>query len=291
MRTGLGFGQRVVFGIGIACGAAGCQEAAGSTYGGPSACLIEEPCADDPSETCTVPCKGSTPPTGNNTGSGGDGGSSSAGGGGSASVDAGGTVVELTSADFEETAPHTDPMTIHALDVDGQPVTAETTNGTFTLLGAASGTQWLLADDGGAVGGVFSTYSYHVVDGLTALAVPVVRVDVLEGIGTQIGEPALATGAAHLVLQIANEAGAALEGVEVVPVGQGVVGYDAGPGFYVVGGTGTGSLGLAVVINAQTAGTGTVDVQLSYGGVPSVASIPIAPSTVTYGRIAIDTTP
>jgi hypothetical protein len=140
-------------------------------------------------------------------------------------------------------------------------------------------------------GGVFSTYSYHVLDGLTALGVPVVPVDVLEGIGTQIGEPALATGAAHLVLQIANEAGAALEGVEVAPVGQGTVGYDAGPGFYVVGGDGTGSLGLAVVLNAQTAGTGTVQVQLVYGGVPSVASIPIAQNTVTYGRIAIDTTP
>ena len=90
MRTGLGLVGIGFVGVGIALALSGCQEVAGSTYGAPPACVVEEPCADDPSKTCTVPCKGSSPPIGHNPGSGGAGGSGGGGGGAGGSGGSGG---------------------------------------------------------------------------------------------------------------------------------------------------------------------------------------------------------
>lgn len=291
MWTRGSFGGLAVFVTALAGLAAGCENDE-TTFGPPSSCLVDRPCDDDPSKTCKVPCEGSLPPVGNPSGGGGAGGGTSTGGAGGGAVDVLGSVVTFTSAEFDETAPYADPIKIIAPGVDTATVEADVADGTFSLVGAAAGVQWVLAQDSsGGVGGAFSTYSLHNVTASGALVVPVVPVEVLNTIATQISVVGLDSGTAHLVLRISDETGAPLEGVTVSPLGGSTVGYDSGPGFYTSNATGTGNLGLAVALNVGVAGAGTVDVAMTHLGEAYDATIPIAPNAVTYALIGIDLTP
>ncbi len=271
-----------------------CAPADDTRFNAPPGCLVDVPCKDDPQKTCQEPCDANTPPTQNNGGYGGSGGNTSSGGGGDAPVpvDVTGSVVAFTSATFDDFAPYVDPITIVAKDFDGKVVEANATNGDFDLSNLPSGNQWFLANDTtGAVGGAFSTYSHQRVEKGTALAVPVVPVNVLDGIADQITPNGLTTSRAHLVISVSDKGGASLEGVTVLALQGAVVGYDVAPGQFITGDVGTGTLGLAVVLNAVVPAPGTVTLALTYFGDPYQASVPIAPDTVTYALIGLDTGP
>jgi hypothetical protein len=282
-------GVQGLVGVCLVC-AFGCNPGSGDSYGPPGECKV--PCEDDPSEMCPCPSVAG-PGMGQGSGGGGNGGSGGSGGtsgAGASSVDVTGTVVQLTTAAFDEVVPFADSITVIAPGVDTKDVQVDAIGGTFSLQGAASGQQWVLAKELDGVGGAFSTYTIQGLDGMTPITVPVVPVDVLDSIATQIEVPSLLTGTAQAVLEITDENGQALEGVALVLSG-GSIGYDVAPLQYSAVAAGTGSLGRAVALNVPMGAPGELEVTLMVSGTPWNALVQMAPDTVTYTGIALDLTP
>jgi len=254
-------------------------------------CLIDLPCEDDPAKTCEVNvCGGNAAGIGQGTGTGAGGGATTGGSGGGV-VDVTGSIVALTSATFDESVAYGGPITVIAEGAGVSYVEAATLNGTFALAGAAAGLRWVLAKDGdGGAGGAFSTYSLQDLDGVTSLVLPVISVDVLEDVATDLMVPSLTAGSAHLVMRVEDENGFALDGVELAGLAGATVGYDLAPGQYGSDGT-TGGLGIAVALNVQVAARGTVSVTMTFEGVDYLVPLAIAPDTVTYGLVTLETTP
>lgn len=256
-------------------------------------CLVDVPCEDDPAKTCQENvCNNQGGPGLGQTGSTGTGGSGGSSGSGGGSVEVTGNIVEITTTAFDASVPYTGAIKVIAAGATTATVESDAVDGSFALADAASGTQWVLAQDAsGGMGGVFSTYSVQVLDGATPVVLPAVAVDVMESVGTQVGVGSLLAGSAHLVLEVADENGLLLDGVELQELSGATVVYDVAPGQYAVGVGGTGAQGLALALNVDLPAMGTVMVSMTYNGDSYLVPLAMAPDTVTYRLVTLDMTP
>lgn len=277
-------------------GAAGCQpaEASGS---GPKPCFVDAPCETNTSLTCQVPCKdvhGGGVGQGGSTGGSTSGGTGGTGGAGGKSVDVSGSVVRFTTSVFDDVLPYTQPTKIHALDVDGKPISVDpAADGTFEIKGAASGDQWVLAADAsGGSAGILSTYSLQAFDGMSALAVPVVPLTLLDDVAIQVDVPTFTPGTAQLVLRFVDAVtGVPLQGVTLGPLAGAKYGFDTGgQGAYTTNPPQTGPLGMAVVFNViAPAAESDITLTATFNGDPTKTSLRIDPDAATYAVIPLKT--
>lgn len=260
----------------------------------PGDCFVDAPCEDDPSKTCKVPCPNNSPAGGIAGGTGGSGGTSStgtAGSAGAAVIDVTGSVVEFVDTTFDQTVPYFDEITVHAEGPSGE-VTGKSDNGALQLLSVFEGAQWIWAESPTPVlGFAYSTYSRPILSANKELIVQVVPVQAVQDIATQINVSLLADGSAHLVLRTVDSSGNPLQGVTAGGLAGASVGYDVGPGQFFSGADGTGSLGLAVVLNVAVPSKGTATVSFTAEGNTYSLAVPVAPDSVTYTDVIFDGAP
>ncbi|MBK8257379.1 MAG: hypothetical protein IPK82_32510 [Polyangiaceae bacterium] len=280
---------------GVACALSlvGCSAETASLTS-PGDCFVDAPCEDDPSKTCKVPCPNNSPAGGIAGGTGGTGGTSgtgTAGSAGAAVIDVTGSVVEFVDATFDQTVPYFDEITVHAEGPSGE-VTAKSDNGELQLLSVFEGAQWIWAESPTPVlGFAYSTYSRPILSAGTNLVVQVVPVEVMQDIATQINVSSLDQGSAHLVLRTVDSSANPLQGVTAGGLSGASVGYDVGPGQFFSGADGTGSLGLAVVLNVAVPSKGTATVSFTAEGNTYSLEVPVAPDSVTYTDVIFDASP
>lgn len=272
----------VFFAVAVAIGASGCGSQ-GPAYSGVQDCFVDAPCDTDPSQTCKVPCE-KLP--GGPIGHGGGGGSTGTGGAGGGAVDVNGSVVIVSDSAFGATVPYTGPVHVIAPGADAKTVEADTVNGDFSLTGAASGGQWVLAESSGASDAPFSTYSYQDLNG-SDLVLPMVPVDVLDDVAIQINVASFAADGAQLVVFVTDANGSPLPGVGVGPLGGATIGYELSSGQYALNPAETTDLGVAVALNASVGGEALVDVPFTYQNNVEKFSLKLAPGTVTFATVAI----
>lgn len=275
------------------CGALGCKSESQSLSAPDTGCYV--PCQDDPSKTCKVPCPAGAggPGIGQGAGAGGAGGAGSTGGaaGSVESVDVSGSVVQIVSVTFDASAPYLDPVSVVAPGPGGTEVEVDSVAGSFTLTGAAPGLQWVLAKELDGVGGAFSLYTIQDLGSQTPLGLPIVSVELLSTIGTQIDVPSLVSGAAHLVMEIGDDSGQPLEGAEIALPGADI-GYAVGPGQYSASVGSTGTPGLATALNIPVAAKSDVAVTVTVAAAPFNGQtypvvVRLAPDTATYARVSL----
>lgn len=213
---------------------------------------------------CTVnPAGGSVPgpdggPDGGGTG-GSDAGNPSAG-------TVTGTVHRITNDAFDDLgATFNASATILALPPGAAMISAPyggAAGTSFSLPGVPSGRTWFLVRDetsGGA--GVLSTFSLVQLPALTAIALPVVDLGVLQNIASSL--PAVsAKGVSPLAAQIVlllSHANGPYKGVALSGGAAGAqIVYDLGPGAYTDAGSVTGAAGTIILFNAGLGGLSTL---------------------------------
>jgi hypothetical protein len=266
---------------------------------GPHSCTVRAPCPDDPAKTCDVPCKGDAAGSANGGGSGGTGTGGAAGAGGTGGgttttvtpVDASGSVVEFASTAFVETTPYIQPVDIFAPAANGDTLHVTSMQGSFSLVAAAQGNDWVFAQDAAGSTALFPTYSPQKVETGKPLVVPLVPADVLAGVATQLGVPTLVAGRAHLVLRAVNKNGTPIPGVAAVALTGATLGYDTGPGSYAPNTGATGNFGFVIQLNVNVAGPGVVKVATTSQYGSTLTDVPISADAVTYGYLPVPNAP
>lgn len=276
----------------LVAGALGCSPADTSSGTGPQDCFVDAPCDTDPAKTCKVPCE-NVKGGGNGSGTGGTtaGTGGAGGGGGNVPIDVNGVTALFTDATFSTTNVYSEAVKIHAVDPDGQLVTADASSGTFLLSGVAAGEQWIFAEDqSGGVEQVWSTYAPQYLTAATKLTVPLVPRSVLEDVAIQVNVASYAPGSAQLVLHFVNETtGEAVPGVAIAPLAGATYAFDTGgPGQFAVNPAETGALGSAVIFNV-TVPSSEADITLSYthDNTPEKATIRVGQGRVTYATLLV----
>ncbi len=214
----------------------------------------------DPPPPCTDGARCAGPAAGGvGSGSGGGGGQ----GGGVSATNVEGTVVVLSTTDFQQTTPLLAGATVTAPASTGTAVGSyDPATASFVLEGAKTGDAWVLVEpDLGS--GALATYSFASVQVGAPLTLPVASEEVMIAIAGSLPVPeSLEAGKAQLVLQIARD-GLPLAGASVVSsVAGATVVYDEGPGTYSTQPVATGSGGTVVLFNFS-AGVSSNDVTVS----------------------------